>query len=402
MSELAALLGGAGALPAMEQQIVIISTPDAPPPPEAEREAELLLFATPQPPRPGPAAQRPALGRPPVKRKLDLETDHQYIAESIQTSRGKAKGVKSPGEKSRYETSLNLTTKRFLELLSQSPDGVVDLNWAAEVLKVQKRRIYDITNVLEGIKLITKKSKNNIQWLGGRSAVGHTSKYQGLEKEIHDLQVAEQQLDDLIQMCTVQLKLLTEDPENQHSAYVTCQDLRSIADPSEQMVMLIKAPPETQLQVSDPAEAFQVSLKSTQGPIDVFLCPEDSSGVCSPVKSPFKATAEESSPGSAQAAAPPLAHHAQDVNLPLLPEPLLPGESSLPLKCAADEVSLSPLASVDALLEQSKEDFASFLPEEFINLSPPQPQDYHFGLEEGEGISELFDCDFGDFAPLDF
>ncbi|CAM2102554.1 transcription factor E2F1 [Lepidochelys kempii] len=409
VADLEALLGGAGGLHVMEQQIVIISTPDALPTPEAESEAELLLFATPQAPRPGPAAQRPALGRPPVKRKLDLETDHQYTAESIQTSRGKAKnpvkGVKSPGEKSRYETSLNLTTKRFLELLSQSPDGVVDLNWAAEVLKVQKRRIYDITNVLEGIQLITKKSKNNIQWLGSQSAMGNTSKYQVLEKEIHDLQVAEQQLDDLLQMCTVQLKLLTEDPENQHSAYVTCQDLRSIADPSEQMVMVIKAPPETQLQVSDPAEAFQVSLKSTQGPIDVFLCPEDSSGVCSPVKSPFKATAEESSPGSSEAAASPLLHPTQDVNLPLLPgeqEPLLPGESVLPLKCAADEVSLSPLASVDALLEQSKDDFSSFLPDEFINLSPPQPQDYHFGLEEGEGISELFDCDFVDFAPLDF
>lgn len=76
-----------------------------------------------------------------------------------------APGVKSPGEKSRYETSLNLTTKRFLELLSRSADGVVDLNWAAEVLKVQKRRIYDITNVLEGIQLIAKKSKNHIQWL---------------------------------------------------------------------------------------------------------------------------------------------------------------------------------------------------------------------------------------------
>ena len=31
-------------------------------------------------------------------------------------------------------------------------------------LQVQKRRIYDITNVLEGIGLIEKKSKNNIQW----------------------------------------------------------------------------------------------------------------------------------------------------------------------------------------------------------------------------------------------
>lgn len=66
-------------------------------------------------------------------------------------------------------------------------------------------------------------------------------------------------------------------------------------------------------------QAFQVSLKSTQGPIDVFLCPEDSSGVCSPVKSPFKATAEESSPGSSEAAASPLLHPTQDVNLPLLP-----------------------------------------------------------------------------------
>lgn len=35
---------------------------------------------------------------------------------------------------------------------------------AAESLEVQKRRIYDITNVMEGINLIKKKSKNNIQW----------------------------------------------------------------------------------------------------------------------------------------------------------------------------------------------------------------------------------------------
>jgi len=36
---------------------------------------------------------------------------------------------------------------------------------AAEHLMVrQKRRIYDITNVLEGIGLIEKKSKNSIQW----------------------------------------------------------------------------------------------------------------------------------------------------------------------------------------------------------------------------------------------
>lgn len=123
-----------------------------------------------------------------------------------------------------------------------------------------------------------------------------------------------------------------------------CQDLRKSFDSPDQLVMVIRAPPETQMQVSEPSEAcgriidqwmlaqdsfsgpntvfqlmwftyqpqvlncilsvsikysfvvfwqgYQVSLKSTQGPIDVFLCPEDISGVCSPVTgiSPSKAT----------------------------------------------------------------------------------------------------------------
>lgn len=42
--------------------------------------------------------------------------------------------------------------------------GAVDLNEAALQLNVQKRRIYDITNVLEGIGLIEKRSKNVIAW----------------------------------------------------------------------------------------------------------------------------------------------------------------------------------------------------------------------------------------------
>jgi len=82
-------------------------------------------------------------------------------------------------------------------------------------------------------------------------------------------------------------------------------------------------------------------------------------------------------------------------------EALLPG-TALPTKCPTEDVSLSPLASMDTLLEHGKDDFPGFLADEFIALSPPQPQDYHFGLEEGEGISELFDCDFGDFTHLDF
>jgi len=67
---------------------------------------------------------------------------------------------------SRYDCSLGILTKKFVALVKSAPNGVLDLNSAAEQLAVKKRRIYDITNVLEGIGLIEKKSKNNIQWKG--------------------------------------------------------------------------------------------------------------------------------------------------------------------------------------------------------------------------------------------
>lgn len=75
---LEALLG-AGALRLLDSspQIVIISTapdvgaPQLPAgpaaPPTGPRDPDVLLFATPQAPRPAPSAPRPALGRPPVR-----------------------------------------------------------------------------------------------------------------------------------------------------------------------------------------------------------------------------------------------------------------------------------------------------------------------------------------------
>ncbi|KAI4583837.1 hypothetical protein MJG53_007116 [Ovis ammon polii x Ovis aries] len=86
-----------------------------------------------------------------------------------------------------------------------------------EVLKVQKRRIYDITSVLEGIQLV-KKSKNNMQWMGCSLAEnrGIQAQCQGVSK-VTELSQEEKKLDELNQSCTLDLKLLTEDSENQRS-----------------------------------------------------------------------------------------------------------------------------------------------------------------------------------------
>ncbi|XP_010741911.3 transcription factor E2F1 [Larimichthys crocea] len=419
-----------------DHQIVIITSPSNEglhPAAAPTSTGEILLFATPQ----GPAdvgiqdKRRPALGRPPVKRKLDLDSDHQYVS-TTRPSIGQAppstpappRVPRTTTEKSRYDTSLNLTTKRFLNLLSQSADGVVDLNWASQVLDVQKRRIYDITNVLEGIQLISKKSKNNIQWLGNRVDTALVSRHKELQREVCDLTEAEEQLDELISKCNLQLRLLTEDPQNKKLGYVRCQDLRKSFDSPDQLVMVIRAPPETQMQVSEPSKGYQVSLKSTRGPIDVFLCPDDSSSVCSPVtgSSPSKInadppmvpppaqTAEQSqartstaalevglsSPASTSSTV--TAASQQDPSSLVLggdTESLLGGDPFASLGDMPD-FDLSPLSSSDFLNGEG----LSLPLDGFINLSPPHSHDYHFGLEDHEGISELFDCDFGDLSQV--
>lgn len=45
-------------------------------------------------------------------------------------------------------------------------DKCLDLNQAMKWLEVPKRRIYDITNVLEGINLIQRYKKNHVRWIG--------------------------------------------------------------------------------------------------------------------------------------------------------------------------------------------------------------------------------------------
>ncbi len=43
-----------------------------------------------------------------------------------------------------------MLTRKFVRLIKNSAEFTLDLNDAVKQLDVQKRRIYDITNVLEG------------------------------------------------------------------------------------------------------------------------------------------------------------------------------------------------------------------------------------------------------------
>lgn len=127
--------------------------------------------------------------------------------------------------------------------MHESNDGSVDLNIASRILNVQKRRIYDITNVLEGIGILEKKSKNNIQWKYGNPLISMdaTDKFQ-LETDL--LEQKENKLDSMIREIRDEINL-----QDTNDAYITHSDLSNIEIFKDQTVIIIKAPPEAKLVV---------------------------------------------------------------------------------------------------------------------------------------------------------
>lgn len=186
----------------------------------------------------------------------------------------------TPISSCRYDSSLGLLTKKFISLVKQADDGILDLNKAADTLEVQKRRIYDITNVLEGIGLIEKRLKNRICWKG--LSVSRPGEVEDeatvLQAEVDSLYNEECKLDECIRDMQERLRILSEDERNRRWLYVTDEDIKNLPCFQNDTLIAIKAPHGTTLEVPDPDEAveypqrrYQILLRSTMGPIDVYL-----------------------------------------------------------------------------------------------------------------------------------
>lgn len=211
----------------------------------------------------------------------------------------------------RYETSLGQLTRKFINLLESSKEGSINLNDASDMLHVQKRRIYDITNVLEGVGLLHKTSKNNIQWRGGlfdycegrlsALAQDHPTHYRNrkpppltllfnqneaeydvieprersreeLQQELLDLENDENRLDGLLEQAQENLNTLKGNASSM--LYVNYRDLRRVPEFTHQTVIGIRPPSDTTMEVPDPAEVrtrpFDLSL--TTNPLSFHSC----------------------------------------------------------------------------------------------------------------------------------
>uniref|UniRef100_A0A673N456 Transcription factor E2F4-like n=1 Tax=Sinocyclocheilus rhinocerous TaxID=307959 RepID=A0A673N456_9TELE len=335
-----------------------------------------------------------------------------------------------PQTPSRHEKSLGLLTTKFVTLLQEAKDGVLDLKAAADTLAVrQKRRIYDITNVLEGIGLIEKKSKNSIQWKGvgpGCNTREIADKLIDLKLELEDLDKREHELDQQRVWVQQSIKNVTDDSLNSPYPSNLCNCFKG------DTLLAIRAPSGTQLEVPVPEshvngqKKYQIHLKSSAGPIEVLLVnkdPSSSSPVVLPVPPPDDMLQSLSTPASTTSAAvAPTKPAANSTPTSTCQSPSTTTAAAVPPNTttasaagAATDISSTSTSDTTAnptstdtqqLQSSASLDSSSSLPDSSTLFEPikTDPSDRNDGFiwlhKHGHGITLLLSFSFIVFSPL--
>uniref|UniRef100_A0A8C3GAP7 E2F transcription factor 4 n=1 Tax=Cyclopterus lumpus TaxID=8103 RepID=A0A8C3GAP7_CYCLU len=330
-----------------------------------------------------------------------------------------------PQTPSRHEKSLGLLTTKFVTLLQEAKDGVLDLKAAADTLAVrQKRRIYDITNVLEGIGLIEKKSKNSIQWKGvgpGCNTREIADKLIDLKAELDDLALRENELDQQRVWVQQSIKNVTDDSNN--SPYPSLHNLCGAFKGNCFRCLMVLDIFSVTLTVLNGQRKYQIRLKSSSGPIEVLLVNKDPSSA-SPVVLPVPPPDDilQNLPAPSPTSQPPPTAVTQvhtdfsflhaisslyvliKVQSPtqLTPTTDTPAAVTQQLQSSAS-LDGSAAASASAVFEPIKSDpseceflhvveLCTTLFSPLLRLSPPpSDHDYIYNLDETEGLCDLFD-----------
>ncbi|XP_054865466.1 transcription factor E2F5-like [Amphiprion ocellaris] len=313
--------------------------------------------------------------------------------------------------------SLHLLTTKFVRILQEAKGGELDLREAVRILNVsQKRRIYDITNVLEGVGLVMKMSKSMIKWMGTlRSENGYDLEERRIElkSELEDLEQKELILD--------QQKLWVEQSirntkEDSTLTYVNHEDICSCF--TGHTLLVVRAPPGTQLDVpipkavQDSPTKYQIHLKSVKGPIDVVLLNKHSVSsvpVVLPVPPPeeilqraqlaMSASNEKESRTEPRLASANTKHFTECKRTAV--EDMMPRQSSSCINAEPNRTDESRYLSkelqelMDPLKEKMTRDLltqllASEVFSPLLHLStPPSDHDYSCNVDDSEGVCDL-------------
>ena len=167
--------------------------------------------------------------------------------------------------KPRVENSLGELTKNFVNYIKTSGRKTININDLVHELKVKKRRIYDITNVLEGIGYIQKHAKNEISWIKNDVFLPQiktsnristiSSEIKNLQETLKNLENEEIEIEQNIEIIKNKFNFISQQEEFNKFGYITFNDLNDLSSNEKFDLLAIKAPKGTLVDIIDPNEA---------------------------------------------------------------------------------------------------------------------------------------------------
>jgi transcription factor E2F3 len=151
-------------------------------------------------------------------------------------------------EEGRQENSLCQLTKKVLQYIRNKKKLNININELVKELGVKKRRIYDITNVLQGIGYIEKKGKNEIIWIKN-----HLFNKKDMKIKNNTIKINNQinELNDFMDKANAELVSILSDDDFNKYGYITYNDLINFSRNENKDLFIVKASQGTIVNVID-------------------------------------------------------------------------------------------------------------------------------------------------------
>ena len=169
-------------------------------------------------------------------------------------------------EDSVQENSLGKLTKDFINYIKTEGRKSININDLVNKLGVKKRRIYDITNVLQGIEYLQKSGKNEIIWTKTISNKSKAKKKPSLIKKNNnnkqklnkeELEKEKKELDDDIEKFKAEFNSIAKKGEFEEYGYITLDDIKNLSINKKVDLVVIKATKGTVMNVIDKKDIKQ-------------------------------------------------------------------------------------------------------------------------------------------------
>ena len=169
-------------------------------------------------------------------------------------------------EDSVQENSLGKLTKDFINYIKTEGRKSININDLVNKLGVKKRRIYDITNVLQGIEYLQKSGKNEIIWTKTISNKSKAKKKPSLIKKNNnnkqklnkeELEKEKKELDDDIEKFKAEFNSIAKKGEFEEYGYITLDDIKKLSINKKVDLVVIKATKGTVMNVIDKKDIKQ-------------------------------------------------------------------------------------------------------------------------------------------------